>query len=109
MGTRAPNSSWTGSQFELKRKCVPYFSSVSELPTKSAIRMAARMLNTRKAKNFVRSSKNRSSHLADHCRGGGDFGAVALIDCIGLVMSAAELGAPVLITQSENAILIKVS
>src|SRR5689334_14019928 len=71
IGTSAPNRSWTGSQSEVQMNRRPYFSRVSALPIASETRIAARMPNTKNAKNRVSHSKATSTHLAGRMRDGG--------------------------------------
>lgn len=53
IGTRAPYSSWTGSQLSFHKNWLPNFAMDSQLPTTKDINIASKTKNTPTAKNFV--------------------------------------------------------
>src|SRR5258706_1490986 len=78
IGTRAPNSSWTGSQLLFQRKEARIFRRESELPASSESRIAPSRLKTKSAKNRVRFRKSASINaLLRSIVGGGSLRSAA--------------------------------
>src|SRR5258708_1885311 len=95
IGTSAPKSSLTGSQFSFHKKPRPNFSSDNREPMRSETRIAASRLKTRKAKKRVRLRNTASINALLRSTGGMGERSIA----------AADLSAVAILPRSSTALI----